>query len=347
MHNFTNTYFQKNTPMRLLFLAITIALLSFACSSDKKEVVVYTSVDQVFSEPILKDFEASTGITIKAIYDTEETKSTGVLNRLIAEKENPQCDLFWSGDPIRTIVLKNKNITRAYESISASDIDATFKDKDHQWTGFSARARVLIYNKAMLQDSLIPESIFDLTKEEYKGNFAIANPLFGTTTFHIAAIFSSLGDAKAIQFITNLKNNNVVIATSNGDVKKRVISGEVACGLTDTDDAFEAIKEGANVGIVFLDQHNGFGSLIMPNTICLIKNSPNQTNAQILADYLLSKSTEAKLAISCAQMPLNKGVSVPNNIPSLDNIKAMNIDYDKTALKLEEIQQLLKIWLEN
>ena len=332
--------------MKIILLSLLISIFAFSCSTDKETVVVYTSVDQVFSEPILKNFEASTGIKVKAIYDTEETKSTGVLNRLIAEKDNSQCDLFWSGDPIRTIVLKNKGITRAYKSVVAEGIDAIFKDADNHWTGFSARARVLIYNKSMLKDSLIPESIFDLTKKEYKGNFAIANPLFGTTTFHIAALFSSLGDAKAMQLLYDLKNNNVVIATSNGDVKKRVISGEVACGLTDTDDAFEAIKEGADVGIVFLDQQNGFGSLIMPNTICLIKNSPNQTNAQILADYLLSKSVEAQLAISCAQMPLHKGVVVPNNVPSLDNIKAMDIDYDSTAQKLEEIQQLLKNWLE-
>jgi iron(III) transport system substrate-binding protein len=332
--------------MKRIVYSILLTLLISACNNNQDSVVVYTSVDQVFSEPILKDFEEETGIIVKAIYDTEETKSTGVLNRLIAEKDNPQCDLFWSGDPIRTIVLKNKGITTAYESPLANNISSIYKDKDHQWTGFSARARVLIYNKSLLYDSLIPKSIFDLTKPEYKGNFAIANPLFGTTTFHIAAIFSAIGDEKTMQFLEEIKQNKVIIATSNGDVKKRVVNGEIACGLTDTDDAFEAIKEGANIGIVFLDQENNFGSLIMPNTICLIKNSPNSPNAQKLADYLLSKSTEAKLAISCAQMPLHKGVEVPENIPSLDNITPMTIDYNTTALKLEEIQDYIKNWLE-
>ncbi|GMV83602.1 MAG: hypothetical protein AMXMBFR7_47860 [Planctomycetota bacterium] len=45
-------------------------------------VVVYTSVDQVFSEPVLRRFEEKTGVHVRAVYDTEETKSTGVLNRL-------------------------------------------------------------------------------------------------------------------------------------------------------------------------------------------------------------------------------------------------------------------------
>ncbi len=334
----------KNLYLIVLFV-VAIGFLS-GCNKNSNEVVVYTSVDQVFSEPVLKEFEKETGIRVKAVFDTEETKSTGVLNRLIAEKDNPQCDVFWSGDPVRTIVLKNKGITAAYLSPEAAGIDPVFMDPAHHWTGFSARARVLIYNKTLLKKADVPQSIFDLTKEQYKGKVAIANPLFGTTTFHIAALFTTLGDEKAKRFLTNLKNNDIVIATSNGDVKKRVMNGEVACGLTDTDDAFEAVKEGADVGYIFLDQ-NGIGSLIMPNTVCLIKNSPDAGNGKKLIDYLLSKKTEAALAKSCAQMPLHKGVSTPDYVPSLDNIVPMKIDYDKTSQKLEEIQNYLKKWLEN
>ncbi len=332
--------------IRILLIALLITLIVTGCSDNSSEVIVYTSVDQVFSEPVLKEFEKETGITVKAVYDTEETKSTGVLNRLIAEKDNPQCDVFWSGDPIRTVVLKNKGITTPYKSPAARDIAPVFKDHGYHWTGFSARARVLIYNKDLLSQSDVPGSVFDLTEEKYRGNVAIANPLFGTTTFHIAALFTVSGDARAKQFLDDLKSNNVVIATSNGDVKKRVVQGEVACGLTDTDDAFEAIKEGANIGFVFLDQ-KGIGNLIMPNTVCLIKDAPHSGNGKKLMDYLLSKQTEARLAESCAQMPLHKGVEVPENIPSLDSIVPMNIDYDKTALKLEEIQNYLKEWAED
>jgi len=329
-----------------LALLITIVIFIISCNKDQNEVIIYTTVDQIFSEPILKDFEKETGIKAKAIYDTEETKSTGVLNRLIAEKNNPQCDVFWSGDPVRTIVLKNKGITIPYKSETSKGINSTFKDSENHWIGFSARARVLIYNKKMLADTLIPKSIFDLTNNNLKGNVAIANPLFGTTTFHISALFSVLGDEKAKQFLSDLKDNDVMIATSNGDVKKRVMQAEVFCGLTDTDDAFEAMKENANIGIVFLDQ-NGIGSLIMPNTVNLIKGSKHKENGKKLFDYLLSKETEAKLAISCAQMPLNKGVDIPKNIPSLDSIVPMKIDYDKTSKKLEEIQGYLKTWIDN
>ncbi len=330
-----------------LYIFSLLLLVFFgACVKEKDVVVVYTTVDQVFSEPVLKEFEKETGIVVKAVYDTEETKSTGVLNRIIAEKDNPQCDIFWSGDPVRSAVLSKKGITAAYESPVAADINKIFKDPGHHWTGFSARARVLIFNNLKIDPLDAPQSVFDLTKEKFRGKVAIANPLFGTTTFHMAALFSALGDEKAKEFLKDLKNNDVVIATSNGDVKRQVSEGKVICGLTDTDDAFEAMKEGETVGVVFLDQQ-GLGTLIMPNTVSMLKNSPNQENAKKLMDYLLNRKTEAALAESCAQMPLHKGVKVPKGVPSLDEIVPMKIDYNKTADKLEEIQNYLKEWVEN
>ena len=55
-----------------------------------EEVTVYVSTDRVFSEPILKAYEQKTGVKVNAVYDTEETKSTGLANKLLAEKNNPQ-----------------------------------------------------------------------------------------------------------------------------------------------------------------------------------------------------------------------------------------------------------------
>lgn len=335
--------------MKYLFVGLLIlSILGItACGTSPDEVTVYCTVDQVFSEPILKDFERETGIRVKAVYDTEETKSTGVMNRLIAEKGNPQCDVFWSGDPVRNGVLQSRGITEPFESEQTRLIPAQFKESTNHWIGFSARARVLIYNKKLISPDSIPQSVFGFTQPRFKGKFTIANPLFGTTTFHMAALFVSQGDEKIRSWMDDLKANGVVVAASNGDVKKRVMNGELAFGLTDTDDAFEAKKESDEVDYVFLDQQEGgIGTLIMPNALSLIKGSPRGENGRKLADYLLSRETEAKLAESCAQMPLIKGTEVPDNVPSLDNIKPMNIDYNKTSDKLETIQPWLKEWTE-
>ena len=182
---------------------------------------------------------------------------------------------------------------------------------------------------------------------KWKGKTCIANPLFGTTSMHAAALFDSLGDEKAKAFFEGLRVNEIAMLSSNGEVKRRVASGDFAFGLTDTDDAFEAMKESSDVGFIFPDQQtDGTGTLIMPNAISLIKGAPNAENAGKLINYLLSSETETKLALSCAQMPLISGTKTPENVPSLDDIVAMKVDYKKTSEKLEEIQPWLKQWLQ-
>jgi len=80
-------------------LGILLAVGVGCSRQSDQEIVVYTSVDQVFSEPVFRAFEQVSGIRVRAVFDTEETKSTGILNRLIAERGNPRADVFWSGYP--------------------------------------------------------------------------------------------------------------------------------------------------------------------------------------------------------------------------------------------------------
>src|SRR3989339_589871 len=151
-------------------VCLAILLVSgFKENSAKQELIVYTSLDKVFSEPVLKLFEQETSIKVKAVYDSEATKTTGLVNRLIAEKDNPQADVFWNSETGRTIVLKKKGVLASYKSPSAEDIPNTFKDPQGYWTGFGARCRVLIYNKNLLEGKELPKSIFELTDPAWKG----------------------------------------------------------------------------------------------------------------------------------------------------------------------------------
>ncbi|NPA94461.1 MAG: extracellular solute-binding protein [Thermodesulfobacteria bacterium] len=334
----------------LLFaLALVLSALSVAgCSKEQgpqgeKTVVVYVSEDQVFSQPVLKEFEKRTGIRVRAVYDTEETKSTGVMNRLLAEKDNPQADVYWANEPIRAQVLKQEGVAESYVSENARGIPPLFKDPDGYWTGFSARARVLIVNKGVKEE---PRSIFDLASSRWKGRAVIANPLFGTTTAHIAALFTVLGDEKARAFMESMKENQVAISTSNGESADFVASGRYDFSLVDSDDAVNRIRQGRPVRMVYPDQGKGeLGCFIVPNVVVLIKGCPHPKAARKLIDYLLSKEVERQLAFAdCAQIPLHKGVEMPRGMKPLEDIRIMKVDYAKVATKMLEIQPFLREW---
>ena len=63
-------------PSLLAVLLIVIA----GCTHAPPGVVGYTPVDQVFSEPLSIEIAARGGIPLGVVYDTEESKNTGVLN---------------------------------------------------------------------------------------------------------------------------------------------------------------------------------------------------------------------------------------------------------------------------
>lgn len=330
----------------LLALSVTGMALLMGCGrmEPKQEVVVYTALDQIFSEEILATFEQQTGIKVKAVYDTEATKTVGLVNRILAEQDNPQCDVFWNNEIVRTVMLKRRGLLQAYASPSAGDIPAEFKDKEGQWHGFAARARILICNADDLAESDRPASIVELTEERWRGKVALAYPMFGTTATHAAALFAYWGDEKAKAYFQALKDNDVVIVDGNATSKDAVVRGEVPVGFTDTDDANVALQQDKPVAIVFPDQgETQMGTLVIPNTVGLIKNCPHPEAGKKLIDFLLSREAEEMLAkCGSAQMPVRPDIPVPEGNPSLAGIKAMQVDWNAVEAKLTDVSHFLE-----
>lgn len=314
-----------------------------------RRVVVYTSVDRIFSEPVLQRAAQVLDIDVIGVYDTEETKSTGLVNRLIAKKDNPDGDLFWSGDPARAALLKAEGITAAYDSPGAAPFPEALKDPERHWVGFSARTRVLLVNTERVPLGEGPKSIFDLTQAKWKGQVAIANPLFGTSSFHVAALVQALGEDQAFRWLDDLRANDVRVVSSNGEVKRQVASGSVAVGLTDSDDAAEAMADGQPVRAILLDQTGEsappLGNLVIPNTVSLLQGGPNPDGARKVFDFLLSAEVQTMLAASCAQAPLDPAVAVPDNVVSLGGLVPMKVDYATCAEVLQRIMPRLDKWV--
>lgn len=325
-----------------MFAALAMAGLT-ACRSPEpaqnagRVVTVYVSTDRVFSEPVLREYERRTGVRVGAVYDTEEAKSTGLANRLLAEKARPQADVFWSNEPIRTLVLKSRDVLAPYRSRSADGIPPALIDPGGYWTGFSARVRVIAYNTRAVTAEGAPQSVFDLADPEWKGQVAMADPRFGSTSFHVAALYVLAGDEKMDDFFRRLKANDVRIVDGNSVVRDLVARGEVHVGLTDTDDVSVAIENGQPVGMVLPDK-DGLGVPVMPNMVSLIANAPHPEEGRRLIDYLLSADVERQLAQSAAvQIPLHAGVQGPKNMPAIDTFNPMTLDYTKAANRVGDV----------
>ncbi len=321
----------------LCHLGVTLMCLSGAARAAPDEVSVYVSLDREHSERILRRFQEETGIEVDAQYDMERNKTVGLVQRLIEEKGSPAADVYWNNELAQTIKLKGKGVLAPYVSPSAHDIPARFKDAEGYWTGFAARARILIVNTDLVPPDKRPTSMWDLTKPEWKGKVCMARPFTGTTATHAAALYT-MDAAEADRYFDALFANEVSWLTGNGHTMREVSAGRFAFGWTDTDDFRVAELKGAPVAIVYPDSGaGGIGTMLIPNSLMLIRGGPNPEAGRKLIDWLLRPEVEQILAASAtAQIPVRDEVPVPPHVLRPAQIGAvMRVDYEGVGAELD------------
>lgn len=325
----------------LSLLAITLALTG--CAKRQDVVVVYTALDRNFSEPIFRRFEEQTGIRVLPKYDTESTKTVGLVNAIIAESDHPRCDVFWNNEIVNTIRLKQRGLLQPCRPANAQHYPPAFRDSDGLWYGFAARSRVIIANTELLAEPEIPRSLEDLASPALRGKTGIAKPLFGTTATHVACLFSGLGAPRAQELLKALKDNDVSVQSGNKACAVAVAQGQLAAAFTDTDDAVIEVRQGAPVALVVADAGSrGSGALLIPNTLSLVRDCPHPEAGRALIDYLLSPEVENRLAESAsAQIPLNRNYRGPHPLGDLPE-RWMQVDFEAAAGVFEAAAQWVR-----
>lgn len=279
-------------------VAFCLALLGtflLTVRGEQETVTIYTSVDRHYSEPVLKAFEAETGISVAALYDVEAAKTMGLVNKLIAEKTRPRADVFWNGEVLQTVRLAQMGLLAPYHP---AGVDPAQQDAGKRWTEFGGRLRVLIVNTRLLPRGQWPGSIRDFTSPRWEGaRLAISNPLFGTSTTQAATMFAAWGQDEAAGFYAALQDRGVQIVGGNSVVRDMAVRGEILFGLTDTDDACSARAKGAEIAVILPDQGKGeMGTIAIANSVALIKGAANPENGKRLIDYLLRAEVSRSLA---------------------------------------------------
>ena len=330
------------------WLVVLIVAFLIGCTNDNA-LIVYTALDSEFSEPLLQQFSKETGVAVRPRFDTESNKTVVLTQAIISEAGagNVRCDLFWNNEILNTLRLKQRGLLDVYLSPSHTPYSERFRGSDNTWHGFAARTRVLIVNTTRVPEDQRPTSILDLTDPKWKGQVGIGKPLAGTTATHAACLFAKWGDAKAKKFFDDLRKNEVAIESGNKQVALRVASGQLAIGLTDTDDAIMEKEKGLPIEIIFPDSApDQLGTLVIPNTLAVIKGCRHRAEARRLIDYLLSEQVEQQLAAGpSAQIPLNPNVEAADldaRLTRPSDFHAMEVDFELAAEKWDTTAQYLR-----
>ncbi|MGQ0621515.1 MAG: extracellular solute-binding protein [Panacagrimonas sp.] len=294
--------------------------------------MAYVALDRQLAEPILAQFEQAQHIKVLAVYDTEANKTTGLVNRLLAERARPRADVFWCGEFAQMERLAAAAVLEPSAFAPAAQLSPPLAAKT--WAAFAARLRVLIVNEAAYsQGREGPRSLQDLTDTRWMGRIAVADPHFGSTGSHFAALLSAWGEQRFRSWLRALRANRVAVLPGNAQVRDAVASGQFDAGLTDTDDVNEALLDGKPVRLVIPDQgESGAGVFPFPNVLGRVKNGPNPKAATALIEHLLSKATELSLAQGRGiQIPIRHAIAGPASLPPLASLKLMAVDYERAG----------------
>src|SRR5262245_18655694 len=165
-------------PMRraCLRFAAMLSLISALCSCDDSDtVVLYASADDRLVREVVEAFQEQTGLKVLLVGDTEVKKTTGLIERLRDEKDNPQADVFWSSEIFMTIDLAADDVFEPHESPMTREWPPEHRDPKGLWYAFAARARVIIYAPERVPQEHVPKTWMDLTKSRFRGRIVMAD----------------------------------------------------------------------------------------------------------------------------------------------------------------------------
>lgn len=263
-----------------------------------RPVLLYCSVDETLARIVLKRYEAQTGVSVSTIFDSEAGKTTGLVNRIMREAEgSPRADLFWSSELFHTILLARRGVLESYDSPAAGDIPSRFRDANRYWTAMAVRARVIAFDPKKIARADLPTRWEELAEPRFASISTIANPLFGTTHGHIAAMFALWGPSKGRAFLNALRDGGALISDSNSATVRAVAGGRAKIAVTDTDDVWVARRSGDSLELRYLDMGDG-GTLLVPCSVAVLRGGPNPIGARKLVDFLVSAEVERMLARS-------------------------------------------------
>lgn len=333
----------KNGPLGLLAIITVVALLGVWLSQPTRgthpPLVVYCAHDAIYSSDVLQEFERQTGIPLQVRYDTEATKSLGLVELIRQERGRPQCDVFWNNELLGTLDLQAAELLEPYRGSGWERMPEQFRDPDGYWVGLAARLRVWIVNPQHVSPA---EDAVTQLLEDSPAQVSMAKPMFGTTLTHYCVLAETWGLERLQAWHRDLRQRGLREVSGNGTSKDVVVAGTCACGWTDTDDYFLARDAGAAV------EHlpvlvNG-KAIVIPNSVAIVRGTRHREAAERLVDYLTSAETELRLAKSTArQIPLGPVVddSLPEDVRTQQTL--VETGYDLRGL-LPVRRQVLE-WL--
>lgn len=330
-----------------LALILTGALALSACSSDSgepaategsaesaaadsvdgAELVIYSGRSEELVGPLFAEFTTETGIPVSARYGD----SAELAVQMLEEGDRSPADVYFSQDA-GALGSVSELLSTLPESVRTL-VPEAYRAVDDTWTGVTGRARVIAFDPEQVPTDQVPQSVFDLTDEKWRGQVAIA-PTNASFQSFVTAMRMTQGEDVTREWLTGLVNNDVQTYEKNGLILDAVDSGQVQLGLINHyywyEKAAEIGQDNMRAQISFMAPQDP-GSLVNVAGVGILKSAADNPAATQFVEWLLSPETQEWFVSNTFEYPLVASVASADGLPQLDSLIGPDIGLAQLA----------------
>ncbi|GAB4536156.1 MAG: ABC transporter substrate-binding protein [Anaerolineae bacterium] len=298
-------------------------LVLYACLFDPDKLQV-----------LFSSFKAQYGVEVTCL----DMSSGEALERIRAEKDNPQGDVLFGTTNLSHVNLAQDGLTLPYKGVGWNLLpDGPVKDPDGYWTGFYYGVIGFACSPERLEEigAECPTSWQDLLDPVYQGEIVIASPAAsGTAYTTLSGLAQLLGEDGAFEYWKQLDQNVAQYTESGSAPGKMAAAGEFAIGISFAHDIQVQQDKGLPVVLNFPEEGTSFEI----GGISIIKGTKNEAAAKAWVDYVFSEAFQRYHNDVAHRLPVVPGVKLAEGSVGLEDVKLIE-GYDPTewAAKRDEL----------
>ena len=303
-----------------------ISALSLPAAAQENLLNLYSSRHYQTDEALYVNFTKTTGIKLNRIEAGEDP----LIERLKNEGASSPADVLVTVDAGRLWRAEQMGLFQSVDSkVLASRLPDHMRTPNNQWFGFSARARVIVYNKAAVKAADV-QNYEDLADPKLKGQVCTRSGSHVYNLSLMSALIEHWGEARAEQWAKGVVAN-FARAPKGGDTDQLLAVAAGECGVAISNSYYyvrllasekpEDRKAIANLGLVWPNQKN-FGTHMNVSGAGVVKYAKNREAAVKYLEYLASDQAQSYFAEGNNEWPVVKGAPLNNKaLASLGSFK--------------------------
>ena len=298
---------------------------------EARRLTIYTSHKEEVYRPIVREFEARTGIWVTVV--TGGTNE--LLERIAAESYAPRADVMFGGGVESLEAYRGQFVP--YTCAEAAHLQPQFRAADDLWTPFSALPVVLIYNQKLVGDGALT-SWSDLFDDAYRGRIAFTDPAISGSSFTgLVTLLKAIGGDEEDTLRRFADALDARQLDSYGAVLSSVAEGSDLVGITLEETARQRIASGDDIALVYPAD----GTSCVPDGSALVRGCAHEDNAKRFLDFTVGTDVQQLLTGSFYRRSVRDDVDSAEDMPALDELRL--VDYDAREISARR-DALLMIW---